>query len=145
MKPGKRLMMWMLPHATGHDSGDEGIHHRFCETNVVLHYDEEDGDGEFVDIKSLVAVRQGQGAGTQCLRMLTGMADIFGVKLCLYGRAMDDKPHSTQRLKAWYERHGFVTHDRLADSDPDPDEVDDDHHGCDFFRAPQSIAGRRTA
>jgi hypothetical protein len=157
MRPDERLKAWMLPHAYK-EEGDE-VSYRFCQTNVTLRY-EGDDDGRFVDIVSLVAVRQGQGDGTQCLRILTGMADIFGVKLALYARAMDDKPHSTNRLVEWYIRHGFqsaagTTHitenerrgkpKRFAwqKIDADPDEIDADHHGLDMWRPVRTVEASR--
>lgn len=138
MKPGERFMMWMLPLTL---NGTNSRIHRLCHTNIEFLYDPEEGDGEFVDINSLVAVQQGKGYGTQALRIITGMADTFGVKLNLFARAMDHKPHSTKRLIEWYERHGFVAPtDWRPYGDPDPDEEDEGHHGLDLFRAPQAQA-----
>lgn len=129
-------MMWFLPYVVNEDG--EGTHIRFCRTNMLLRYDEDDADGEFVDVIALSAARQGQGDGTQCLRMLTGMADLFGVKLTLYARSMDNKPSSTDRLRAWYLRHGFKQCGDYNLPESDPDEVDDDHIGYDLFRDPQA-------
>lgn len=135
MKPGARLIWWMLPHQ---QKGDyTGGTYRLGNITLILEYDENDAGGEFVDIKSITAAQPGTGEGYQVMRLICGMADIFGVHLALYARAHDGKPHNTKRAVRFYERLGFDIHqDQGLDWDADPDEVDEDHAGVDMWRQP---------
>jgi hypothetical protein len=145
MKPGERLIAWLLPHKVGEDSafGYGRLHtYRLNRVTLVLEYDPNDSDGEFVGIDKILAAQQGNGDGTQLLRLICGMADIFGVKLHLYARAMDDKPWSTDRLLGWYQRHGFIVSGTWRLPESDPDEVVADHAGYDLCRKPLDEATR---
>lgn len=146
MKPGERLIAWLLPHKIGEDEamGFGRLHkYRMGRVTLVLEYDPDDADGEFVDIDRILAAQLGQGDGTQALRLICGMADLFGVKLSLSARALDDRPYSTNRLVAWYERHGFVAENAWRpDPDAEPTEEDAGHGGVSMFRAPRSEAER---
>lgn len=136
--PGQRLLMWLLPlQQTGtHRTGGT---YRLGTVTFIVEYDKDDGDGSFVTIRSLSAARPGTGEGHQVLSLICGMADIFGVALDLYARAMDHRPPTTVRLIRFYERHGFhMTQDHGCDWQPDPDEgADEDHVGVDMQRRPR--------
>ena len=105
------------------------------DVSVIIEYDDEEDEGQFIDIKSIIAKSQGRGDGTRALRTLTQLADEHGAVLTLYARAMDQKPHSTQRCIAWYKRHGFKFEGEYPlPGKFAPDLIDEDHHGADMWR-----------
>ena len=91
----------------------------------------------YLDLVLIEVANKGFGAGSIALIQLIGLADKHRVTLCLYARAMDGKPKSTQRCIGWYARHGF----KVENANPftienDDDLPDFDHLGRDMWRDP---------
>jgi hypothetical protein len=61
-----------------------------------------------ISVKSIRSVEPGKGGGRKALKMLTDMADKYGVKLSLLPKKFGKVGLSTQELKNWYARNGFT-------------------------------------
>ncbi len=128
------LEPWRIP--MGAQDGESGSKFAIGGIEIILSYDE--GDPDFVDLISIEAPVRGTGLGTLALTHLCTAADMLGVKLTCYARAMDSLPASTARVVRWYERHGFTISCDNFQYWGEPDARDDDHTGCDMFREPRT-------
>lgn len=145
MKPGEAVLE-RLTKADDQRNHGRGYAYQIGNVSVVIEYDPDEDAGQFIDVKSIISKTQGNGQGTLALATLTGLADQYGAILTLYARAMDQKPQSTKRCIAWYQRHGFqIEGEHPLRGTFQTDEIDEDHIGADMWRRPQSEQSRKEA
>jgi GNAT superfamily N-acetyltransferase len=82
-----------------------------------------------IHIDEFQAVAKRQGAGTEALQFLTGLADKHGISLYLHARPFGHERMSLEELERFYRRHGF-----RAD-----DEEEDDDEGTHMHRWPREV------
>lgn len=144
MKPGEAVLRKLTRAENQHNHG-RGVAYQIGNVEIVIEYDRDEDEGQFIDVKSIIAKRPGRGDGTKALGTLTKLADEHGAVLSLYARAMDQRPRTTKRYIAWYERHGFQLEGENPFKAVVSNEIDEDHIGADMWRRPQSNHQRKEA
>jgi hypothetical protein len=89
----------------------------------------ESEDKTWVWLAGISSYDRGQGFASEALTAICGLADQSGVELALEAHAFEDESDAsddddfidgltTDELKEWYERHGFVENGDVMERDP---------------------------